>query len=149
MSMPRAAASPSAASQSCELAPGRNEVLLSGRLSGGPVERELDSGDVVVTFRLVVRRPARSVSARPGGHRVSVDTVDCAAWRADARRVLTRVTDGDLLAVDGALRRRFFRAGGAAVSRYEVEVARIRRIGRPPAGVAPAGAASAVNRRSP
>ena len=34
----------------------------------------------------------------------------------------------DVVEVDGALRRRFFRAGGAAASRYEVEAHRVRRV---------------------
>ena len=74
-----------------------NEVTLVGRVSGAPVSRDLPSGDAVVTLRLVVPRAP---------HRGS------AALRKG---------------VEGALHRRFFRAGGGAASRYEVEARSIRR----------------------
>lgn len=103
-----------------------NEVHLVGRLAVGPSRRELPSGDVLVSFRLVVSRgPARK------GARVrapSVDTLDCAAWRRDVQRSLARLQPGDVVEVHGSLRRRFWRAGPAAVSRSEVEVVRLRRL---------------------
>ena len=102
-----------------------NTVRLRGRVSGEPVERALPSGDRVVTFRLVVDRPA--------GTGPRVDTLDCAAFRGDVRRRLVRYAPGDVLEVEGALRRRFFRAGGAPASRYEVEVRTASRTRRAPA----------------
>jgi single-strand DNA-binding protein len=96
-----------------------NEVRLRGRLSGEPVERALPSGDVVVTFRLVVDRPE--------GGGVRVDTLDCAAFRADARRRVLGAAHGDVIEVGGALRRRFFRSGVGSASRYEVEVRTVAR----------------------
>lgn len=102
-----------------------NEVRLVGRLAVEPAHRELPSGDVLVTFRLVV---ARGRAARPSAP--TVDTIDCAAWRKDVQRSLGRVAPGDVLEVDGALRRRFWRTGGGAASRSEVEVARVRRLAR-------------------
>lgn len=107
-----------------------NEVRLRGRLAATAPPRELPSGDVVVTFRLVVDRPA------PGpahGSSVRVDTLDCAAFRADVRRRLERWEPGDVLEVQGSLRRRFFRAAGAPASRYEVEVRTASRVARSPA----------------
>ena len=41
-------------SEASAAAPVRNEVLLAGRVSAAPSERELPSGDRVVTFRLVL-----------------------------------------------------------------------------------------------
>jgi single-strand DNA-binding protein len=100
-----------------------NEVHLVGRLAAVAVDRELPSGDTLTTFRLVVDRP----EGTPGP---SVDTLDCAVWRGDVRRRLASWAPGDVLRVEGELRRRFWRAGAAAVSRYEVEVTRARRLSR-------------------
>ena len=55
-----------------------NEVLLTGRVSGVPEERELPSGDRVVQLRLVVRRPP--ARGRTGGSRAGVDTIDLSCW---------------------------------------------------------------------
>ena len=112
-------------------APTRNEVVLVGRVSGGPEERELPSGDVLVVWRVVVARPPRKRA--PAGVRApTVDTVDCVAWTAAVRRTARGLSDGDVVAVEGALRRRFWRAGAAASSRTEVEVERLTRVSRRP-----------------
>jgi len=102
-----------------------NHVHLRGRLASAALERELPSGDTVAIFRLVVDRPPRRESS------ARVDTLDCAVFRGDVRRRLLRCEAGDVLEVEGALRRRFFRAGGGAASRYEVEVTALRRSPRP------------------
>ena len=96
-----------------------NTVTLCGRVSGEPTVRELPSGDEIVTFRLVVPRPEDS-RARTTGQRV--DTFDLVCWATRLRRQGARLADGDELAVSGALRRRFWRAGAAVQSRVEVEV---------------------------
>lgn len=44
-------------------APSRNTVELAGRVSLAPVERELSSGDRVVTFRLVMARERTPMTA--------------------------------------------------------------------------------------
>ena len=107
----------------------RNEVVLLGRVSGAPEERELPSGDLLVSFRVVVDRPPRK--GLPAGVRApTIDTVDCVAWSAPARRTARGLSDGDVVAVEGALRRRFWRSGPAAASRTEVEVAALRRVRR-------------------
>lgn len=102
-----------------------NEVRLVGRLSQAPEERVLPSGDSVWTFRVVVRRP--SGAARP---RQQVDAIECTAWSGRARRSVSTWRVDDLVEVSGALRRRFFRAGGATASRVEVEVSGARVIRR-------------------
>ncbi len=109
-----------------------NEVLLIGRLAADPTSRVKPSGDLLVSFRLVVARPPgqRRGSGSSGGRVPTVDTLDCAAWRKDVQRSLTRMATGDVLEVTGALRRRFWRTGGGAASRSEVEVARVRRLER-------------------
>ncbi|MGI8524435.1 MAG: single-stranded DNA-binding protein [Nocardioides sp.] len=105
-----------------------NEVRLVGRVSGEPEPRELPSGDVVVTFRVTVRRPE--------GHatRQTVDAVDCAAWASRPRRSVGTWRVGDVVEVSGALRRRFFQTGSGAASRCEVEVASARVIRRAASG---------------
>jgi single-strand DNA-binding protein len=101
-----------------------NEVRLVGRVSGVGEQRELPSGDAVVQLRVVVPRPAGAgSSASSGGSRV--DTIDVACWTARTRRSALRLADGATVEVSGALRRRFFRAGAATVSRYEVEASRL------------------------
>jgi single-strand DNA-binding protein len=107
----------------------RNEVVLVGRVSGRSDERELPSGDLIATFRVVVDRPPTR-RAGAAGRAVTVDTVDCVAWTKALRRKVVALAAGDVVAVEGALRRRFWRSGGAAASRYEVEVVNLRRIGR-------------------
>lgn len=100
-----------------------NEVRLGGRISGDPVERELPSGDRMWVFRVVVPRDV------PRG-RQTVDVVDCTAWDGRSRRTVSRWRDGDRVEVAGALRRRFYRDGGATASRVEVEVRTARRARR-------------------
>ena len=109
----------------------RNEVVLQGRLAAAPVERELPSGDAITTWRLVVPRTSGQRPPPEGVRVTSVDTLDCVAWTPAARRGIRRAEAGDLLAVEGALRRRFWRAGSGVASRCEVEVARVRRIRAP------------------
>ena len=111
-----------------------NEVRLAGRVSGMPQEKVLPSGDLVVLFRLVVRRPAarRSTTAGPRAKGAAtkgavVDTLDVACWSARPRKAALRLHDGDAAEVTGSLHRRFFRAGGAAASRYEVAAATVTR----------------------
>jgi single-strand DNA-binding protein len=107
-----------------------NDIRLRGRLAAVATARELPSGDEVVTFRLVVDRPAR---ARRSASSARVDTLDCAAFASGVRRRSQQWQPGDVLEVQGSLRRRFFRTGGGPASRYEVEVASATRVARAPA----------------
>ncbi len=107
----------------------RNEVTLVGRLSAEAAERTLPSGDVVVSWRVVVQRPPE-----PSRASMAVDTIECVARTAAlGRRALTWLP-GDTMEMTGALRRRFWRGGDGVRSRYEVEVATARRSGRSGAG---------------
>ena len=98
---------------------GVNEVIVGGRISGAPEERELPSGDTVVQLRLVVPRSGSRL--RVGGGGATVDTIDVACWTKALQRKAVRLKPGDLVTVRGALRRRFWRSPGGSVSRYEVE----------------------------
>lgn len=105
-----------------------NEVRLRGRFTGA-VERELPSGDLLVTARLVVPRAGGTPS--PGGSAVTgVDTIDCALWPGQLRRRALKVPEGSVVEVEGTLRRRFWRSAGGPTSRYEVEVVALRRLTR-------------------
>lgn len=100
----------------------RNDVVLRGRMAAAAESRDLPSGDVVVSFRVIVDRERGEDSRR------RVDTIDCAAWTSRAQRSALAWQAGDLVEVTGALRRRFRRADGGAISRVEVEVDRARRV---------------------
>ncbi|HZG95068.1 MAG TPA: single-stranded DNA-binding protein [Mycobacteriales bacterium] len=106
----------------------RNEVVLVGRLAAAAEERTLPSGDVMLSWRLVVDRPpaARSAERRTP----TLDTLDCVAWRGDVQRSAGAWSVGDTVEVSGAMRRRFWRSPGGPVSRTEVEVLRARRVAR-------------------
>lgn len=112
----------------------RNDVHLVGRVSADPVLTTLPSGDSVATVRLVVERP-RPAAGR--GQRLPVDTLACAAWVPALRRTVMRWGPGDVVEVDGSLRRRFWRAEGVPQSRYEIELSRARRLAGTRAPAAP------------
>lgn len=102
-----------------------NDVRLAGRLTGTPALVELPSGDALVTFRVSVPRGVET------GQRV--DSVPCTAWAPRLRRSILTWRAGDLVEVSGAVRCRFYQAGGATRSRVEVEVASARITRRSPA----------------
>jgi single-strand DNA-binding protein len=81
----------------------------------------------VHTLRVVIPR-----ASRRDRERSAVDTIDVACWTATARRAAARLVVDDHVEVDGALRRRFFRAGAGVASRYEVEAQTARRLSVPP-----------------
>jgi single-strand DNA-binding protein len=107
---------------------GRNEVVLLGRVSGDAEERELPSGDRLVCWRVVVARPPGR--ATPGRRAATSDTFDCVARSGAARRSARGLLDGDVVALEGGLRRRFWRSPTGAASRYEIEVERLQRVRR-------------------
>jgi len=96
-----------------------NIVVLQGRLSRPPGQRELPSGDTVAALDL-------SVPAPPGGRADSVPLVwfDPPAW-------VGRLDTGAELVVLGRVRRRFFRSGAGLASRTEVLVDAATPPGRP------------------
>lgn len=102
-----------------------NEVRLRGRVSTAPESRDLPSGDLLVTLRVVVDRPARADAA---GRRV--DVIDVACWSKRTQRTALALRADDVVEVTGSLRRRFFAAGAGRTSRYEVEAGRVVRTAR-------------------
>lgn len=101
-----------------------NEVRLLGRLSGAPATVELPSGDALVTFRVSV--PRGTPSARGPASGQLVDSVPCTAWAPRLRRSIATWRVGDVVEVIGAVRCRFYQAGGATRSRVEVEASSAR-----------------------
>lgn len=101
----------------------RNDVTLVGRLSAGPVVRDLPSGDAVTSWRLVVERtPRNGLSGdQPSRANRTVDALECATFLPEVAQVMASAQSGDLLEVKGALRRRFWRSSTGVASRYEVE----------------------------
>lgn len=107
-----------------------NEVALVGRVSGEPVEKELPSGDLLVIWRVVVERPPSRRPVPEGSRPVTTDTFDCVAWAAGVRRAAGAFAPGDVVRVEGALRRRFWRGATGATSKYEIEAASAKRLVR-------------------
>ncbi len=98
-----------------------NEVLLIGRLSGVPVEKDLPSGDKVVEFRVVVGR----LGSAKVKSKVSVDTIDIAVWGARNRKTALRFDEHSWIEVKGAIRRRFWHSPNGLASRWQVEASEI------------------------
>jgi single-strand DNA-binding protein len=132
--MPRSTQSRSTQSRSTQSLPSqsapRNEVTLVGRLAAAAVAKELPSGDQLTVFRLVVTRGPSARPVREGGKRPTVDTFECVAWAARAQRLAQSWQKDDVVEVHGALRRRFYRAGAAAASVWEVEVGQVKRVAK-------------------
>ncbi len=108
----------------------RNDVALRGRLAA-PVElRELPSGDTLLVFRLTVRRPLPGPRA-PRPREPRQDTITCVSF---ARALVTRSASwhpGDLLEVEGSLRRRFWRTPTGRAVAHEVDCRRVRKCRAP------------------
>ncbi|MFD7077511.1 single-stranded DNA-binding protein [Nocardioides sp. NPDC057577] len=103
-----------------------NEVRLIGRLSLAAEEKDLPSGDQLTAFRVVVNRPRD----KRRGSRVQIDALECHTWVARVRRAAMTWQVGDVIEVNGSLRRRFFKTGGRLQSMTEVEVSSARRVSR-------------------
>ena len=117
--------------ESGDLEVATNDVRLVGRLTAEPALVELPSGDALVTFRISVPRaspPRGTALTTAKGQRV--DSVPCTAWGPRVRRNILGWRPGDLVEVSGAVRCRFYQAGGATRSRVEVEATSARIIRR-------------------
>jgi single-strand DNA-binding protein len=104
-----------------------NVVRLRGRISTAPEERELPSGTRIVTLRLSITREATPMTL---GSKQTADWVDCSAWGPKVRRTVSAWQAGDVVEVEGALRRRFSRSEAGTATRLEVEVLGARRVRR-------------------
>jgi single-strand DNA-binding protein len=97
---------------------GLNEVVLRGRVSSEPIEKELPSGDRLVEFRIVI----------PRVNREGVDTLDIAAWTSKTRRSGLALHVEQWVEISGAIRRRFWQAPNGLASRWQIEARAISRI---------------------
>ena len=86
-----------------------NLAVLAGALSKTPEPRLLADGSTVWELDLTIRQEDRPAATVPVSWTPASTGVDPAGWSA-----------GDELLVVGAVRRRFYRAGGATVSRTDV-----------------------------
>ena len=102
----------------------RNDVVLRGRLSAPAELRTLPSGDTLVSFRLVVRRPEPWVRGQ------STDTLPCITYDRALQKRVTAWQAGDVVEVEGALQRRFWRTPTGTAVAYEVNCRRGRKITR-------------------
>jgi single-strand DNA-binding protein len=107
-----------------------NEVVLVGRVAREPEEKELPSGDVLVLFSVIVDRPPSRRPLPEGSRPATTDTIDCVAWSAGVRRTAGGFVPDDVVRVEGALRRRFWRGPQGATSKCEIEVASVKRLAR-------------------
>jgi len=106
----------------------RNDVVLRGRVSAPAELRELPSGDRLVTFRLVVRRP------EPRARGQSVDVLTCITYDRGLQRRVAAWEPGDVVEVEGALQRRFWRTPSGTASICEVNCRRGRKVPRSSGG---------------
>jgi single-strand DNA-binding protein len=102
----------------------RNDVVLRGRMSAPAELRTLPSGDLLVTFRLVIRRPEPRVRGQ------SVDVLTCITYDRSLQRRAAVWQPGDVVEVEGALQRRFWRTANGTASVCEVNVRRGRKVAR-------------------
>jgi len=102
----------------------RNDVVLRGRLSASPELRPLPSGDTLLVFRIVVRRD----NPRPRGPRS--DVITCVSLLPALQRYASAWTTDDVVEVEGALQRRFWRTPTGTAVAYEVSCRRGRKVAR-------------------
>lgn len=100
----------------------RNEVHLVGEVSTIPEERELSDGRGAVTFRLEVRTEADAGSVR--------DSLDVTLVSARARKAALGWDVGDVVEVDGVVRRKFYKVGNASKPFTVIEAERAKRLRR-------------------
>ncbi|RBQ19068.1 hypothetical protein DP939_18035 [Spongiactinospora rosea] len=98
----------------------RNEVVLSGRLSGVPGVKPLPSGDTLTTWKLTVRRPGRT-------REFVTETFECMTFDGPLGRSVADLRPRDVIEVRGTLRRRFFTTayGRASVHSILAESVRV------------------------
>jgi single-strand DNA-binding protein len=100
----------------------RNEVHLVGSVSTTPEERELSDGRGAVTFRLDVRTDTDAGPAR--------DSLDITVIGTRARKAALSWEVGDLVDVEGVVRRKFYRVGVGSRPFTVIEADRAKRVRR-------------------
>lgn len=93
-----------------------NRVVLMGRLVANPELKKTQSGISVTAFRIAVDR-----SYAKAGEERQADFIDIVAWRNTAEFICKHFAKGSLIAIDGQLQSRTYRAKDGS-NRYVVEV---------------------------
>lgn len=99
----------------------QNSVLLVGRVTSEAEDIELPSGETLVRFRIVVPRDKPTTKA-------TVDTADCVTFKAVSQRKARTLAIGDIVEINGELRRRFWKTGAGVASRVEVEITSLKSV---------------------
>jgi single-strand DNA-binding protein len=102
----------------------RNDVTLRGRLSAPAEVRTLPSGDLLIVFMLVVKRREPRVSKQ------SSDVLTCITYDRGLQRRVAAWRAGDIVEVEGALQRRFWRTATGTASVCEVNCRKGRKVPR-------------------
>ena len=102
----------------------RNDVLLRGKLSAPAEARTLPSGDLLIIFKLLVRRPEPRASRQPS------DLLTCITYDRGLQRRVSAWRPGDVVEVEGALQRRFWRTPTGTASVCEVNCRKGRKVPR-------------------
>lgn len=102
----------------------RNDVVLRGKLSAPAELRTLPSGDTLISFRLTVRRPEPQVRGR------TTDTLPCITYDRALQKRIAAWQAGDVVEIEGALQRRFWRTPTGTTSMTEVNCRRGRKVPR-------------------
>lgn len=100
----------------------RNDVHISGRVSGVPEEHVMPGGNAMVKWRVSVRRRGRPRRGHP------VDVVPCVTFDPAVAAVARELGVGDVIELSGMLRCRVWGPARAKVWDYQVEAASVRRI---------------------
>lgn len=97
----------------------RNEIHLIGVVRAEPEVRTLPSGDEIVALRIGVDRSSRE---RRTDRSPRSDLFDVTCFTAATRRTARSLTEGDLVELDGAMRRSVRRGPSGVTSRMDLEV---------------------------
>lgn len=98
---------------------GRNHVHLIGKLGAHIHVRELPSGDGLVAFHVVLPRVRPQTATK-------VDALPCHVTSPALMRRVQGLEPGQMLEIEGALRRRFWRSPNGLGSAVEVHVTKVR-----------------------
>jgi single-strand DNA-binding protein len=99
-----------------------NVVVIAGKLSDAPEDKEMPSGDHVTRFRVHVPETGKRVLPLP-----------VSAWDRAARKACERLAKGDAVLVRGHLVRRYFRDGSGGRSVTEVVATEVKKLEQPTA----------------
>jgi len=100
----------------------RNEVYLVGEVSTTPEQRDLADGRAAVTFRLDVRAEGDTGPTR--------DSLDITVISARGRKSALTWTVGDIVEVEGVVRRKFYKLGSVSKPFTVIEAQRAKRLRR-------------------